>query len=234
MVRRKTMMKALFVMIAVSAGAALGPSPGLAEAGKPAPSVGGDPALAAEPAVIDGYRSARFGMSEAEVRKAIRADLGVEEPVRGANETERTTVLVVQGKTLIPDTPPATLSYILGATSAKLIQVNIVWGEATGADLKQILPVANSLAGYFADKGSYAKDSVAVNLTLPDGSVLAFRGSDAKGRMVVLHLLPIATPADLKKPEKDKPIEFKKAALRLSYIANPTKPDVFRIEKGRF
>ncbi len=67
-----------------------------------------------------------------------------------------------------------------------------------------------------------------------DGTVLVFRGSDAKGRMVVLLLAPIIDPADEKKAGKDKPIEFKKAILRFSYIANPTKPNVFRIEKGRF
>ena len=52
--------------------------------------------------------------------------------------------------------------------------------------------------------------------------------------MVVLLLAPIIDPADEKKAGKDKPIEFKKAILRFSYIANPTKPNVFRIEKGRF
>ena len=92
----------------------------------------------------------------------------------------------------------------------------------------------NALAAYFLDKGSYAKDSVAVNQGLPDGTVLVFRGTDAKGRMVVLQLVPITDPGADKKVTKDKPVEFKKAVLRLSYIANPLKPDVFRIEKGRF
>ncbi|MEI7607631.1 MAG: hypothetical protein WCJ64_09620 [Rhodospirillaceae bacterium] len=227
-------MKKISLIAAISLIGAFGVPLALADT-KPVAASGADMGQqSAEPAIVDGYRSARFGMSEAEVRKAIRSDLGVDEAIRGANETERTTVLVVQGKTLIPDTPPATVSYILGATSAKLIQINVVWGETTGADVKQVLPTANSLVSYFIDKGSYAKDSVAVNQPLPDGSVLAFRGSDARGHMVVLHLVPIIDPADVKRQEKDKPVEFKKAALRLSYIANPTKPDVFRIEKGRF
>ena len=227
-------MKTLSVAIAVAAVAILGLSIAFAESGKPTSSVGGDPAQAAEPATIDGYRSAHFGMSEAEVKKAIKADFSVDEPAKAANETERTSVLIVAGKSLIPDSPPATVSYIFGATTSKLIQVNVVWGDNGGVDAKQIVPTTNALASYFIDKGSYAKDSVAVNQGLPDGTVLVFRGADAKGRMVVLQLVPIVDPADEKKASKDKPVEFKKAMLRLSYIANPTKPDVFRIEKGKF
>ena len=227
-------MKKFSVVIAVSAVAILGLSHGFAETGKPAASVGGDPVQAAEPATIDGYRSAHFGMTEAEVKKAIKTDFNVDEPAKAVNSTERTSVLIVPGKTLIPDSPPATVSYIFGATTSKLIQVNVVWGDNGGVDAKQIVPTTNALASYFLDKGSYAKDSVAVNQGLPDGTVLVFRGADAKGRMVQLQLVPIVDPADEKKASKDKPVEFKKAMLRLSYIANPTKPDVFRIEKGKF
>ena len=227
-------MKKMSVLIAVSAVAILGLSIAFAESGKPASSVGSDLGQGAEPATIDGYRSAHFGMTESEVKKAIKIDFSLDEPARTVNDAERTTVLIVPGKTLIPDSPPATLSYIFGATTAKLIQVNVVWGDNGGVDAKQIVPTTKALASYFLDKGSYAKDSLAMNQGLPDGTVLVFRGADAKGRMVVLQLVPIVDPADDKKAGKDKAVEFKKAMLRLSYVANPTKPDVFRIEKGKF
>lgn len=226
-------MKAASVAIVVALAAIFGLSPAFAET-EGAPTSGAPTAAAVEPATIDGYRSARFGMTEAEVKKAIKADLSVDDPAKAVNAAERTSVLIVAGRNLIPDSPPAAVSYILGATTAKLIQVNIVWGEKGGADAKQIVPIANALATYFLDKGSYAKDSVAVNQNLPDGTVLVFRGADAKGRMVVLQLTPIIDPAEAKKATKDKPVELKKATLKLSYVANPTKPDVFRIEKGRF
>lgn len=226
-------MKAASVAIVVAMTAIFGLSTAFAE------SEGAPTAAAVEPASIDGYRSARFGMTEAEVKKAIKADLSVDDPVKTANVAERTSVLSVAGRNLIPDSPPATVSYILGATTAKLIQVNIVWGEKGGADAKLIVPIANALATYFLDKGSYAKDSVAVNQSLPDGTVLVFRGADAKGRMVMLRLTPVIDPAQEKpaqekKTTKGKPVELKKAALTLSYVADPVKPDVFRIEKGRF
>jgi hypothetical protein len=192
------------------------------------------PVQPAEPAVIDGYRSAHFGMTEAEVKKALKSDLGVSDPVETVNGNEHTTVLLVTGKTLIPDSPPATVSYIFGASTAKLIQVNVVWGDNGGADVGQIVSTTNALTSYFVGRGSYVKDSLLANQKLPDGTILAFRGSDAKGHMVVLHLVPFPEQSDVKKDGKDKPVEIKKAMLELSYIADPAKPDVFHIEKGQF
>jgi hypothetical protein len=196
------------------------------------------PVQPAEPAVIDGYRSAHFGMTEADVKKAIKSDFGVSDPVETNNGNEHTAVLLVSGKTLIPESPPATISYIFGANTSKLIQVNIVWGDNGGADVGQIVSTTNALTGYFGGKGSYAKDSFLANQKMPDGSILAFRGGDAKGHMILLHLVPFPEQTDgktdAKKDGKDKPVEIKKAMLELSYIADPVKPDIFHIEKGQF
>ena len=223
------------ISIAVTVMAIMGLSIAFAESGgAPSTFAGGGPAQTTEPASIDGYRSAHFGMTETEVRKAIKTDFSVDDPTKAVNDNERTTALIVPGKTLIPDSPPATVSYIFGTTTAKLIQVNVIWGDAGGIEAKKIVPTTNALAAYFLENGSYAKDSLALNQGLSDGTILAFRGADAKGHMIVLQLVPIHDPTDDKKAGKDKPVEFKKAMLRLSYIANSTKPDVFRIEKGKF
>ena len=192
------------------------------------------PPTAPQAAVIDGYRSAHFGMKESDVRKAIRKDLDTDKISSVPNDLERTTVLMVKEQRLLADAPPATVSYILGATSTRLIQINVVWGEDGGADVKPVVTVANALVAYFAEKGAYAKDSVVVNQALPDGSTLAFRGTDAAGHMVVLQLLPVIDKADVKEDVKGKKFEVKKAILKLSYIENPAKPDVFHIEKGQF
>ncbi len=224
-------MKALLMTCAVLAAMIAGPPMVLAD---PPANQAGAAAQSAEPAVIDGYRSAHFGMTEAEVRKAIKTDLGNSDPTQTTNPTERTTILMVAGKTLIPDTPPATISYILGASSAKLFQVNVVWGENGGADVGQIASTASALTSYFMGKGTYAKGTQAVNQQLPDGSVLAFRGADAKGHAVALRFIPIQEQKDGKADAKDKQAEVKKAVLVLSYVADPGKPDVFHIEKGQF
>ena len=141
------MKKKRAVAFAVTAVAVMGLSIAFAESGeKPSSSIGHDSAQTAEPAIIDGYRSAHFGMNEAEVKKAIKADFSVDDPAKALNETERTAALLVRGKTLVPDSPPATVSYIFGATTAKLIQVNVVWGDSGGVDAKQIVPTTKDLA----------------------------------------------------------------------------------------
>lgn len=184
--------------------------------------------------VIDGYRSAHFGMNEREVRRAIRNDLDTDKITVTPNDLERTTVLVLKDQQLLADAPPATVSYILGATSAKLIQVNVVWGEDGGAEVKPIVTTANALVAFFLEKGAYAKGSVAVNQRLPDGSTLAFRGADVDGHMVVLQLVPVIDKTEAEAAAKGHRFEVKKAILKLSYIENPAKPDIFRIKKGQF
>lgn len=183
-----------------------------------------------EAAAINGFRSAKFGMSERDVRDAIKTDFsqGDKGVTSADNATERTQSLVVKVKELLPDAPPAVVSYILGAKSKKLIQINVGWGTAeTGTTpIETLVGTANSLRDYFLRKGSYK--GTAANQKLPDGSVLVFRGIDDKGRMVVLQLKPV--PAEDGK-DKDKKAN---GVLLLSYIENPQNPDIYQIEKGKF
>lgn len=182
-----------------------------------------------EAAAIEGFRSAKFGVTEKEVRDAIKRDFsqGDKDVTATTNAAERTQSLMVKVKELLPDAPGGVVSYILGAKSKKLIQINVGWGTAeTGmAPLETLVGTANSLRDYFLRKGSY-KGAVA-NQKLPDGSVLVFRGVDDKDRMVVLQLKPTAGE-DGKKDAKPT------GALLLSYIENPQNPDIYKIENGKF
>lgn len=187
--------------------------------------------------VIDGFRSARFGTTARDVRDAIKKDfsLGEKDIVVSNSQEERTQSLTVKVKDLLADAPPAAVSYIFGATSKKLIQINVGWGAAeTGAAaLGDLLPTANTLRDYFLRKGVYATP-VFANQKLPDGSILLFRGIDEKGRMVLLQLKPIAVGGDAtgKKDVKDQTPQ--NGTLLLAYIEDPKNPDIFRIEKGKF
>src|SRR6185369_13874999 len=80
----------------------------------------------AEP--IDGFRSAKFGMAEAEVVAAIEKDFGVKagDVAREDNPLEKTVALVAKVSDLIPDSGPARAVYILGYKTKALIQVNVV------------------------------------------------------------------------------------------------------------
>lgn len=212
---------------------ALAPLPaGAAGQDKPAAVQAATPA-----AGIGGFRSAQFGDGENELRPKIAKDLGVSvnDIKTDTHPVERTRLLVAQSSSLLPDSGPATVAYILGANSKTLMQVNVVWNVAPGnrAELERIANTANTLREHLLGKGGYVKESLAVNAQLPDGSVLVFRGVDAQGHMVVLHLVTQSTPPPEAGKGAGKQPEMG-AVLRLSYIEKPAAPDVQKLAPSAF
>jgi hypothetical protein len=184
-------------------------------------------------AAINGFRSARFGMREEQVRVAVRSDF----PAAAArltstiNPAEKTTVLSLTVPDLLPDTGKARISYILGYRSKKLIQVNIVWvSDRTPAGDAAIVAAANSLRDYFVSE-KLRSDSVVANRQLPGNTILVFRGSDEQKQIISLVLSGTASGARAQaKPE----IRLPPLTLELSYIQDAAHPDVFTISKGQF
>ena len=202
----------------------------------PKPAVGGvvgapgtPPGGPAHEARIEGFRSAAFGMTDAQVRQAIRKDFpGPGEKITSeVNAAEKTTVLGVVVPDLIPNTGKARVSYILGYSSKKLIQVNVNWAAEpkSQASAEGLVGAANLLRNYFLADG-YRPDSVVANQQLPNGYIV-FRGLDARARMVVVVLS--GTTGAERDREKAAPI-----ALQLSYILDPEHPDVYQVPKGTF
>lgn len=185
-----------------------------------------------EVAVVDGFRSAHFGMSQKKVLKSILKDFDIEESnvKRENNTSEKTTSLAVDVPDLLPGAGLGRVVYIFGYKTKKLIQVNVLWGlpVTSNPDAQALVAMANVLRNHFLKK-EYNKDSLAFNLPLNDGSVLVFRGTDQKGRMILLLL---NNPPNLR--GKDKTDTKPKLSLRLSYIEKPTTPDIFRIKGGDF
>ena len=184
-------------------------------------------------AVIDGFRSAKFGQTEAEVREAIASDFGKKASALKSenNPIEGTTVLSVDVESLLPNSGEANIAYVLGYTSRKLIQVNVLWQSKGKNDPTQI---ALALSNYFLGE-EFKADSVVVNAELPNHSVLVFRGADAKGRMVVLELLQPQDETKAKKADNSsKQPAAQPSSLRLSYIEKPAEPDIFKIKPGQF
>ena len=188
------------------------------------------PSWAQQAPVIDGFRSAKFGMDEKAVKAAIKTDFNIEgKAVRSeVNPLEKTTALVIE----VPDLEPggkAQIAYILGYSSAKLIQVNVVWGapvnpKATG---DQLSGAGTLLRNYFAQQ-AFPADRRAQDQRLQDGSLLFFQGRDDKTRQVSVVLFG----ANVAGKEGEKPTQV--FSLRLSYIANPAAPDVFQLKQGSF
>jgi hypothetical protein len=205
----------------------IAPAAAMAQAAAPS-----DQVPAAPPVVIDGFRSAHFGMTEAEVRKAIEADFKLTgSAVRpGDNPVERTHVLSVTVPDLVPDSGKATVDYVFGFKSQRLIEVNLAWSAATDPANKPttLLHTGATLQAYFQGETFPAGQSVA-NAMLANGGLLLFRGTDPAAHTVVLLL-----SGPLKQDTKEHQAQMTPTVLSLVYAADPTHPDVFRLQKGAF
>ncbi len=202
-----------------------------APAGKPAipGPVAEGPAPAAAP--IEGFRQARFGMTEPEVRQAIQRDFpnAAKGTSRGINLRERTTVLAIMTEDLLPDTGPARISYILGYASKRLVQVNVVWandGRDTARD-EAIVAAANTLRDHFQAQYPAPPNAVVANQPVGQNAILVFRAAQPDGRMVLLLLSGVAAAA--RAGRTPPPL-----TLQLSYIRDHEHSDIFRIGPGRF
>jgi hypothetical protein len=185
------------------------------------------------PATIEGFRNARFGMSEEQVRQAVRKDFptAATKLISAVHPSEKTTVLSIGAADLLPNTGNARISYIFGYRSKKLIQTNVVWtSDGSAASDEAIVATANELRDYFAPQ-NYKPGSVIANRQLADNTIIVFRGSDLQGRMVLLVLSDVAASASSEEKKRPQPPPL---TLKLSYILDAAHPDIFWIAKGQF
>jgi hypothetical protein len=212
--------------------------PALAATATPAPVASPETAAPVAPAPVtpadvQGFRSARFGMSDDEVRKAIVKDFGVKPDAIKAetNPGEQTRVLTVKVPELLPRGGAALVSYVLGYSKGKLVQVNIVWSKDTDPAIvpDTLARGAGLLVGYFQSQ-AFSPESLIVNGVAKDRKALvAFRGVDAQKRMVLLIL-----PGTFSETRGDSAPSFSPVSMRLSYILDPDNPDIFKIAPGQF
>ncbi|NDP38618.1 MAG: hypothetical protein GZ093_07685 [Rhodoferax sp.] len=186
---------------------------------------------------VRGYGNAHFGMSVDEVKGLITQDyphtLGsLKDEI---DPVQKTRVLTMVAPELAPGPGPATISYVFGAASKKLIAVNVYWlvtGMATQAQQTQLTQAAQLLA---ADLVGYRWPifSVARGHVLAPGVLLVFFGKDAAGGGIEIRLngvsytlearqpglASVATPETVVSPRGS-------AQLRFSMVANVDKPDM--------
>src|SRR6516165_2772243 len=114
------------------------------------------------PATIDGFRRARFGMNEQQVRQAIRQEFPDASIGSTVHPSEKTTVLSITVPDLLPDTGNARISYILGYRSKTLVQVNLLWisNRSPSAD-EALVGAANSLRDYFMSQSYKGANTIA-------------------------------------------------------------------------
>ena len=206
------------------------------DAGPTEPPEAAVAAPATEPpaaAKVVGFRSARWGMDDGEVKAAIQKDFGISPSSVSTTENavERTTVLTATVRDLLEGAGAARLSYILGYKSKKLIQVTVLWGTSIDPRVpaENIVTAANQLRQLLLDSG-YEPKTIIVNARLADGSILVFEGEDAAKHMTQLRLA--STPSTVKGPQKKGGLAS--IALSLSYALDSQNPDTFRLKKGQF
>lgn len=176
------------------------------------PSATGKPPAETVPqaitAEVTGFRSARFGMTDDQVREAIKRDFDIDakDVKRLRNEVQKTDILAVQVENLVPGSGTSIVFYIFGYKSKRLIHVNVVWGKLA----QQTVPPASLvntgtiLQNYFKDLG-LAAGPVGASTT----QITLFQGYDEKKRAIQL-LLEIS-PLPPTKTEAAKPGDAKGA-----------------------
>jgi hypothetical protein len=232
---RDRMIRFLVVLAFAGLLAASGSDDARAAAATPSETSAQPPAAAnGETAHVDGFRSAKWGMIEAEARTAVTNDFKIPADKLKAepNPNERTTVLTIQVPDLIDGAGIARVSYIFGYTTKKLIQVNVVWGTPVDPQAKPegIVAAANQLRDLFMGSG-YEPGTIVANARANDGEVIVFEGQDADKHTTLLRLVA-GQPAADKDAKKEKPAAV--TALFLSYILDSRNPDIYRLKKGQF
>ena len=195
---------------------------------------------APEKATIKGFRSAQFGMSEADVRRAAIKDLGIksQDIQVETHSREKTRLLSVRVKDLIPDSGMALVVYQFGFRSKTLIQVSILWGRPVDSSTapQSLVATANALRDFFQQQ-QFEQQGMLLNAPT-QGGIVVFRGFDSSGRMVALMLseqaAEVAATTQGGINEQSAIAPTKNLSLQLSYVLSPRKPDIFAIERGQF
>ena len=187
---------------------------------------------------VTGFRDARFGMTEAEVRAAVKKSLAVKDAdiKTSANPTEGTTLLIVRVDSLEPGPGPATITYIFGNKSKKLIQVNVVWGEDApnnSSDANAIIGAGTRLERYFQGF-SWRKDTTRVGVPVGENTVVLFAGEDEKKGAVRLVVDGIKYQMNREGNQTTSPDPKGAPKLVINYIGDRENPDVAKIEPGKF
>jgi hypothetical protein len=229
-----------FRPIALGLMAAAGLTGAALAANTPAKPAAAPPTIPQTPAVSDyevtGFRSARFGMTQAEARAAIAKDFGDAAKItETANPIEGTHALQAAVPSLPPGPGAATVTYIFGASSKTLAHVNVVWvqdGEPTKEQRDAVVAAAVQLTDYFQTLPAAPKATAGVTPTGPN-SLLMYAAVDKKGGGVEIDAEGISYQSN-DKTTAAQPAPKGPALLRISYLANVLNPDVYKVKPGSF
>jgi hypothetical protein len=178
--------------------------------------------------VVDGFRSAKFGMSEQQVMRAIAKDFKISKNkvARQVTSAHKTTALIIHLPKVFPLGGPADIVYLLGYKSKRLMRVNVDWGKGVTDNFphQDIFSLLRLLQTHFM-KQKYKKEGFLVNTNMTDKESIVFRGKDLKDRMILL----VYRAPKLKEQVGVEDAQ-KNVSLILSYIENVENPDIIPIK----
>ena len=196
-------------------------------AGAQVPTASAASALAA-PYLVTGFRSAKFGMTEPEVRVAIAHDFRFGDGALTASDepAKRMRILALHLSHLAPAPGVVNLSYVFDAASHRLIHVNVAWttgDHPSDLERSQMAGAGVSLAHYFRAL-TWQPGRVTAGAMPRTTTFVFFDGVDPNQAAVDLR----ASGVRITEPGSA-PIEpTGPAVLRLAYVASVKDVDMVR------
>jgi hypothetical protein len=140
---------------------------------------------------VTGFRAARFGMREPEVREIAHQSFGVDEDrmTLVTDETAGTTRLIVHVPMLERGVGAGRVEYLFGDAEHRLFQVNVVWGLDTNplpsnlAMLTGAVRLQRHFLGF-----TWAIHTLQTGIPLDDRAILLFGGVDDRNGAVSVVL----------------------------------------------
>jgi hypothetical protein len=186
---------------------------------------------------VIGFREARFGMTEPQVRLSAKNSFGVDdgEMTLRTNAIDGTTKLIVHVRMLETGLDEGRIEYLFGHKQHKLFQVNVVWGLDTNPPLDNIGMIAGAvrLQRYFLGF-VWANRSVRTGIPIDDRAILLFSGSDGKNGAVSLVVDQVRYELGPNGIVRLVPERLFATKLTISYVDESSEADVREISRGEF
>jgi hypothetical protein len=186
---------------------------------------------------VTGFRDARFGMTEQEVRARARDsfDAKDDEMTVTVNPTDGTTKLIVHVAMLEPGLGEGRVEYFFGYKSQRLIQINVVWGLDTNPPHNNSAMIAGAarLQRYFLGF-TWASRSVRAGVPIDDSTVLVFNGDDKRSGTVSVVLEGVRYDVGPNGVVRFYPERLSPPKLVVSYVADRNASDVRSVVRGAF
>jgi hypothetical protein len=184
-----------------------------------------------------GFRDARFGMTEAEVRLSAKTSFRVDDGdmTLNTNPIDGTAKLIVHVRMLESGLGEGRVEYFFGYKQHKLFQVNVMWGADGNPQPSNNALIAGAarLQRYFLGFG-WANRSVRTGVAIDDRSVLLFSGADGKGRTVSLVIDDVQYQLGPNGLVRLMPERLYPTTVTISYTDEGSAPDVRNIARGEF